>query len=293
MRRRAFLGLCGVGLAALVKNPSEALASTSGLTVGLTNTIFPGVSDSWLATAAKPFKTLMEQATGVNGSVIVQGGSAFSLGSKLKKDEAQLGVFQGIEFAWARVRNPQLEPIVLCVNQARTVKANLIVRTSWSGKKPADLEKKTLILPAETREHCHAFLERKCVPASSTPKKFFQTIRKAGDVEEALDEVVDSNATAALVDALAWSSYQKGKPGCAKKLRVLAASEAFPVGIVGCQQGKFSKEQLRRFREGLIDARNSTTGKKMLAFLRLTTFEAIPSDYDDLLTSIAKSYPPA
>ena len=43
--------------------------------------LFPGLSDAMLAAAAKPFKSLLEQATGVSGT-IVQGGSAQGLGSK-------------------------------------------------------------------------------------------------------------------------------------------------------------------------------------------------------------------
>src|SRR5262245_6616106 len=157
MRRRAFLGLCGVGLASLAVRPQWALAQGAGITVGLTGTIFPGMSDSMLAMAARPFRSLLEQATGVSGTV-VQGGSPRELAAKLENNEVQLGVFQGVEFAWAWTYNAKLVPLVICVNQVRTLKAYLIVRASWKGGKVADLAGKSLILPTETREHCRAFL---------------------------------------------------------------------------------------------------------------------------------------
>lgn len=286
MRRRAFLGLCGVGVAALVSPP--AFAGGGGITVGLTATIFPGLSDAMLATAAKPFRSLLEEATGTKGTVL-QGGTPKELAGKLEDGEVQLGVFQGIEFAYARQSNAKLEPIVICVNKVRTLEALYIVSATFKGTNPSDLKKTTLSVPAETREHCKAFARHHCAPA--TPKEFFETLATAGDAEEALDEVADGGATAALVDGQAWAAFKKSKPGRAKKLRVLLASEPFPVSVVACQSGKFSATQLSRFREGLIAAKDTARGKKMLEFLRLTGFEAAPDDYERQLTAVAKAYP--
>jgi ABC-type phosphate/phosphonate transport system substrate-binding protein len=287
MRRRTFLGLCGAGLVTLWQHPTSVFAQGAAIKVGLTGTIFPGLSNAMLATAAKPFRSLLEQATGVSGSV-VQGGTPKELGNKLKKDEVQLGVFQGIEYAWAKQTNDKLEPIVICVNQQRTLRALLIVRSSFTGSKPADLKNKTIMLPAETREHCKVFMQHH---SAKEPKTFFKEIQSAADVEEALDEVVDGSVTAAVVDGLAWASYKKGKPGCAKKLRVLESSEPFPSSVVACQSGKFGAGQLQRFRAGLIDSKNSARGKKMLEFLRLTGFESVPDDYEKLTDAIARAYP--
>src|SRR4051812_21696108 len=192
MRRRAFLGLCGGGMAALLRGPRALSAQDDGITVGLTGTIFPGLSDSMLAMAAKPFRSLLEEATGLSGAV-VQGGTPSELAAKLKKDEVQLGVFQGVEYAWARTYNDKLTPLVLCVNQSRTLRAYLIVRAAFKGAKAADLAGKALVLPAETREHCRAFLEYKCA-GGKAPGKFYSALKKADDPEEALDEVVEGGA---------------------------------------------------------------------------------------------------
>lgn len=292
MQRRAFLGLCGAGLAGLVNVPAQAFAPAGeAVKVGLTASLFPGLSDTLLAAASRPFRTLLESSTGVSGQV-VQGGDPRTLADKLKQDKVQLGVFQGVEFAWARVFNSKLQPLVICVNQKRTVQAYLIVAASSSFKVPADLRGQCLAIPADTKEHCHVFLERKCLPAACAAKKFFKKVIPSGDVEEALDDVVDGNIGAALVDGLAWSSYRQDKAGCAARLRVLLHSEAFPCGVIACQEGRFPEKQVRQFRTGLVRAKDTEKGKQLLRFLRLTAFETLPADYDRLLTAVAKTYPP-
>src|SRR5437660_295764 len=83
----------------------------------------------------------------------------------------------------------------------------------------------TLAGADETREHCKAFLRSQCLPDSATAKSFYRKVVRSADVEEALDDVVDGKVQAALVDGLAWESYRRAKPGAAKRLRVLLASE--------------------------------------------------------------------
>jgi ABC-type phosphate/phosphonate transport system substrate-binding protein len=280
-----------VAVVAVLAASSPVDAANETVKVGLTSSVFPGMSSGRLQEAARPFRSLFESSTGLTGPV-VQGGDARSLADSLKADKVQLGVFQGIEFAWARARNPKLEPIVICVNQQRTLKAYLLVRAASAFKKPADLRGKTLAVANETREHCNVFLQRKCVGDSVTPKKFFKKMATTADVEEALDDVVDGRAQAALVDGLAWGSYRDAKPGAAKRLRVLLASEPFPTAVIACQAGRFSAAQIRRVRDGLIGAKSGRRGKQLLEQLRLTGFEAVPSTYERLLDNTVRAYPP-
>jgi ABC-type phosphate/phosphonate transport system substrate-binding protein len=289
--RSAFPGLCGVVLLGLLQFPVPAWAGDESLKVGLTWTIFPGQSGKKLEKAARPFRSLLEDSTGFKGQMVL-GGEARSLADKLKAGEVQLGVFQGIEFAWARISNPKLEPVVLCVNGPRTVRAYLLVRAASKFKKPADLRGKTLARAEETRAHCNVFLRRKAIPEDSTPKKFFRKIKTTKDAEEALDELVDGTVQAALVDGLAWSEYRKVKSGAARKLRVLLSSEPFPCGMIACQSGHFSAAQMKRLRDGLLAARDGKRGRQLLQQLRMTGFKTVTDDYERLLTSIVKTYPP-
>jgi ABC-type phosphate/phosphonate transport system substrate-binding protein len=289
MQRRTFLGLCGVGLAGLVPVPAWARPALS-VKVGLTDSIFPNLSPAMLQAAGRPFRVLLESATGLSGQV-VQAGNAKGLGLKLKEDRVQLGVFQGIEFAWARQSNPKLEPIVLCVNQDRILRAFLVVRAGSSFHNPDDLRNRTLAIAAEARQHCQVFLRRKCVPDGTPPEKFFKKVVRSADVEEALDDVVDGKVQVAVVDHLAWGSYRKAKAGCARKLRVLLESGPFPCTLVACQQGRFTAARVQHFREGLVAARDTRRGKQLLEFLRMTGFEVPPGDYDQVFVNAARAYP--
>jgi ABC-type phosphate/phosphonate transport system substrate-binding protein len=280
-----------MSLAGLVPVLGRAATTATAVKVGLTGTIFPDMSELLLRAATRPFRSLLESATGLTGQV-VQSGDARSLADKLKQDKVQLGVFQGIEFAWARVSNPKLEPIVICVNYQRTLKAFLVVRAASEYRSPADLRDKVLTMPPETREHCKVFLQRKCLPAGLNADKFYKKVALAGDVEEALDDVLDRQADAALVDGLPWGSYRKSKPGCGKQLRVLLSSEAFPCGVIACQQGRFQPERVQHFRTGLAAAGKTPRGRQLLDFLRITGFETPPDGYDRLFGSIVKAYPP-
>jgi ABC-type phosphate/phosphonate transport system substrate-binding protein len=214
------------------------------------------------------------------------------LADKIKKDEIQMGVFLGHEYAWARQSNPKLEPIVICVNREKTIKAFLVVRAGSSYKAPADLRDRTLALPKEAPEPCKLFLRRKCVPAGSTANRFFRKIVRSTDVEEALDDVVDGKAQAAVVDRLAWTSYRQNKPGAARRLRMLLESEPFPCAVIAVQKGRFSAAEVKRVRDWLVDARNTRRGKQLLEQVQMTSFEIMPAGYDRLLGNILAAYPP-
>jgi len=291
MQRRAFLGLCGAGLAGLLGTPLRTWAADGVIKMGVTDTIFPGLNGAQLTAATLPIRTLLESATGRGGRISL-GGTPRALADKIKKDRVQMGVFQGVEFAWARASNPRLLPIVLCVTEERTLRAYLIVRASSKAQEPADLRGTTLALPAETRAHCSAFLRCKCLPDDAPMKSFFKKVVKATDVEEALDDVVNGNVEAALVDGLPWQTYRKTKPGCARKLRVLRASGEFPCAIIACQQGRYSDAQVKRFRSDLVSVGSTIRGKALLRLLTLTGFEAPPADYDRLIRATAQDYPP-
>jgi len=288
---RALAGLGGVVLLGLVSVSVPARAADEKAKVGLVETLFPGQTGEQLRKAARPFRSLLESSTGLTGEV-VQGGDPLSLADKLKADKVQLGVFHGVEFAWARQRNPKLQVIALCVNKKPTLRAELIVQAASKFMDPADLRGKTLAVPDENREHCNLFLGRKCVPAGTTPEKFYKKVEKRADVEEALDDVVNGNMQAALVDGLAWDAYRKSKPGAAKRLRVLKESEPFPATALACQEGHFTAARVKQIRAGLIRAGTTRRGKQLLDQLRLTAFEAVPAQYEKQLSAILAAYPP-
>lgn len=285
MRRRTFLALCGMSLVG-----SLAAEDTNTVKVGVSQSLFPGKKGKDLTKAADPFRDLFRTTAGLTGTVV--GAEGADLSAQLKKDDINVAVFQGIEYAWALQDNPKLQPIVLCVNESRALKAYLFVRDKSAIKKPADLEGKTLALERETREHCMVFLRQAVIGNGTAPSKFFSKISRTEDVEAALDDVADGKVAAAVVDGLAWGSYRKAKPGVAKRLRALAESEPFPCSIFACQSGRFSDAWVKKVRDGLIGARRTQKNRDLLQQLRLTGFEAPGPEYDKLVAAVVKAYPP-
>jgi ABC-type phosphate/phosphonate transport system substrate-binding protein len=281
---------CALALLVAILGTSPAGSQEEKIKVAPNESLFPGMSAERLSKAARPFKSLLEHSTGFTGDV-VPGGEAFDLANKLKKDAVQLGIFSGVEFAWAKEQNPKLEPLVICVNEKKTVKACLIVRADSKIKKTDDLRGQTLAQPDEVRPHCHVFLERQVVPADTTPKKFFKKIATTADVEEALDSVIDGSVQAAVVDSLAWGSYRDAKPGAAKRLRVLMETSDLPPSVIAYQSGRFNAAQLKNLRDGLIKTKDTRKGKDLLQQLRLTSFQAVPADLDKQLAAALKEFP--
>jgi ABC-type phosphate/phosphonate transport system substrate-binding protein len=266
-------------------------ARTTTIRIGVIATLFRNTPDPLVQTLMRPFKALLEIQTGVTGQVVV-GGDAEQLSQKLKEDQVQLGVFHGVEFAWARLKNPNLKPLIIAVNGNHALHAHLVVRADCKATTFADLKGKSVALPQVTREHCRLFLERRCVPPGQTPAQFFSQITNPVDTEDALDSIVNGEAQAAVVDQADLDGYRKLKPGCANRLRCLLESEAFPCAVVAYQPGSIDEATLQRLRDGLIAARSNARGQQLLEMCRITAFAAVPEDYEPLLRAIAKAYPP-
>jgi ABC-type phosphate/phosphonate transport system substrate-binding protein len=270
---------------------AEAAVSSGRVRIGLVASLFRSTPESLIQVLMGPFKSLMFTQTGMRADVIT-GGEYDALARKLKAGKVQLGVFHGVEFAWARRKFPRLKPLIVCVNRYRTVRAFLVVRKGDDLAKPADLAGKTLALPETSKEHCRLFLKHRCVLPGKAPETFYRSITTPFDTEEALDNVVDGLDHAAVVDAVEWIGYQKNKPGAARRLRVLLESEPFPCGVVAYYPGALTESQLTRFREGMIKAHSTPRGRQLLHLSRLTAIEGVPEDYDKALTAILEAYPP-
>jgi ABC-type phosphate/phosphonate transport system substrate-binding protein len=259
--------------------------------IGLITSLFPDTPEGLIQVLMRPLKALLEAQTGLTGEVVpVKGAEA--LGQNLTEDKVQLAVFHGVEFGWARLKHPGLKPLVIAVNQHRRLHAHLVVRQDCKAECVADLKGKTLALPKLSREHCRLFLERRCVPPGTCPQKFFAQVTTPMDNEEALDSVVDGTAQAAVIDALGLEAYQRLKPGRFAKVRTLQQSEAFPSAVIAYHPGGLPDLLLKNLRDGMTEAKNNRRGQQLLEMCRITSFETIPDDYDQMLLEIVKAYPP-
>src|SRR6202035_1873398 len=90
------------------------ITSANQLHIGLINTLFRDVPKPLACALMQPFRSLVETQTGLDGR-LTTAEDALSLGRQLAEDKVQLGVFQGIEFAWARQKYPDLRPLMIVV----------------------------------------------------------------------------------------------------------------------------------------------------------------------------------
>jgi ABC-type phosphate/phosphonate transport system substrate-binding protein len=296
MRRniiRAGAVAAALGLTFLLLQPAPTESAPAGgkvVRVGLIGTLFRNMPEPLMQVAMRPFKSLLEDQTGMTGE-LVAGGDAGHLAALLKEDKVQFGVFHGVEFAWARQQSPALKPLLVAVNGRPALHAVVLVPQDSKVATCADLKGKTVGLPSDSREHCRLFFDRRCVAPGGCPEKFFGRVLYPANVEEALDDLVDGKMDALVVDGLTLEAFQKLKPGRAARLRPLLRSEAFPPAVVAYHPGSLSEDLLTRFRNGLLAASSSRRGQRLLEMCKITAFRAVPDNYEEMLKSIARVYP--
>jgi len=291
MRECRRLALVTLG-AALVAGAARAqeVQGPEVVRIGLVNSLFRDQPEALVMALMKPFSAMVESQTGLKGE-LVTGGGATKLGKLLATNKIQLAVFHGVEFAWARQLHPALRPLVIAVNQDPHLRALLVARRDSPAKGWKDLKHGILALPAGSRDHCYMFLDHGCQATGLTASKLFARTTTPPNSEEALDDVVDREADAVVVDGLAYDNFQRRKPGRAGELKVLARSPIFPAAVVAYQPGALSQQQLEQFRDGMLAANRTSLGRQLMTLWKLTGFAPVPADYDETLTNILKAYP--
>jgi ABC-type phosphate/phosphonate transport system substrate-binding protein len=293
-RGLACLVLAG-GVAALcfvaTSQAADPTAVPKSIRIGLVDSLFRDVPDSLMETMAKPFGVLMATQTGMTG-LLTKTGDANDLGRKLTSGEVQVGICHGFEYAWMRQTYPNLKILAIAVNQTPRLRASLVVNVKSDIADFADLKDKTLDIPKGSRGHIRLFLESRCQSASQcTPEDMLGKLSSSPTAEEAMDAVVDGDIQATVVDNVALDGYKKRKPGRCQSLKVVATSEEFPAGVVVYNAGSLNEKTLTKFRDGLLNTHKTFLGQQMLILWKLTGFENVPADYDQLLTDIARAYP--
>ncbi|MGH7226234.1 MAG: phosphate/phosphite/phosphonate ABC transporter substrate-binding protein [Gemmataceae bacterium] len=258
--------------------------------IGLVSSLFRDTSEPLMQIIMRPFKSLLEVQTGMRGQLL-PGGDAQHLAQRLKAGEAHLGIFHGVEFAWAKAKIPQLKPLLIAVNKQPFLRAHLLVRADGAIQSVDDLKGCVVALPNLSREHCWLFLERRCVPSGQTAAKFFSRVSRPRDACYAIDDVIDGATGAAVIDDADLAAYRVRYPEYFAKVKVLLRSEAFPCAVIAYYPGTLNENLLEQFRAGMLAAKDSRQGRQMMQMCRITSFEPVPNDFDKMLDDIAKAYP--
>src|SRR6478672_2454141 len=129
-RLAIIVGPLAVGLA-LLASPTVALepAAPPPVRIGMLNSMFKDVKPAMFNALAKPFYSLVETQTGLKSELQLVP-SADELRVQLDAGKIQFGVFHGFEFAWMKLKQPALQPLMLAAPQHRPLRVYLVVHSS-------------------------------------------------------------------------------------------------------------------------------------------------------------------
>lgn len=213
------------------------------------------------------------------------------LADKMVKKELNIGVFQGFEFAWAQEKYPALKPLAIAANMRPYRTDYLIVHANGGINNFANLAGKTLSLPKTNQREPQLFIAKLCRDQGKGLNQFFAKIVSPPNAEEALDDVVDKVVQATVVERVAGDAYKRRKPGRFAQLKMLAESRQFPSTVIAYVDKALDPATLERFRDGLLGASKKDRGKELLTMFKLTGFDPVPAEFDQVLAQTRKEYP--
>jgi ABC-type phosphate/phosphonate transport system substrate-binding protein len=281
------------GLAALA-GPTRALepAGPGPVRIGMLNSMFKDVKPAMFNALAKPFYSLVESQTGLKSELLLVP-TPDDMRQQLDAGKLQFGVFHGFEYAWMRLKQPALQPLMIAAPQHRPLRAYVVVHTTSTATGLADLKGQALAVPKGNREHARLFLARSCEALGTPPEAFFGQMTVAKTAEDALHDVADAETVqAAVVDVAGLQCFKERNPGRFKRLKVLVTSEVFPESVVVFREGGLDGDVVRRFRDGMAAANTTPLGRQLLSLWTMTGFEPIPPGYQQALEGILRTYPP-
>lgn len=284
-----------VGLSVFVLSLSQFTAGqqpakVSVLQIGTSGNLALDTEAGKEEAALDTLKGFIKDETGFANEIVKQKDWR-ELADKLGSKQVHLGVFQGAEFAWARDKFPKLTPLALAVNVHTYSTAHVVVRQDNKAADFNALAGQSVALARGGQGHVRLFVERQCEVRGKTPEKFFAKITTPETVEDAVDDVVDGVVQAAVVDRASLEAYKRRKPGRFNRLKEAARSQPLPPPLVAYHDGVLDEDTLRRFRDGLLNAKRKERGERLLTLFRLTGFEPVPKDFEQVLAATRKAYP--
>ena len=204
----------------------------------------------------------------------------------------QLGAFRGFQFAWAKERFPLLQPLALVVNGSVSPVVYIVCRKDNKARDFAGLQGQSIALPGHRQGALpRQFVNREVQITNKEAKKFFSRIVTKDNIEDILDDVVDGTEQAAAVERAGLEAYKRRKPARFNRLKEIAKSPPVLPGIIAYYDNQLDEATRNRFRKGLLSANQQERGQSLLTMFRLTGFEAVPADFQQVLARTQKTFP--
>jgi ABC-type phosphate/phosphonate transport system substrate-binding protein len=272
--------------------PNAVCAGDGVQRIGIPATFYHDMSPVLIRQVTDPFADVLRETTGLKGEPVT-GGAPMAVAAKLHDGKLQMAVLHAFEFAWARAKYPDLEPMMLAARTAKDYRACVLVRKDGGPASFADLKGKELAVPKRTTEGCRRFIAELCkANGARQPSEYFSKIVHPTDVETALDDLARGKYPAVLVDSGGLDFYKDLKPGVFARFKPLVQSEPFAPLVVVYRMGALSDATLTRIRDGLRAAAKTEIGRDMMKTWHIESFEAVPADFAQTLAATLKRYPP-
>jgi len=263
---------------------------TDLLQIGSSGSLTSSSSNVKEADALETLRNFIKEETGMENSIVNEKGWQV-VADKLKKQQLQIGIFQGFEYAWAQEKDPGLKPLMLAVKVHRYPMAFVVAKSDNKATDFGGLENQSLAIPSTSTGFPQLFVEREALAKGKKLDAFFPKITKPEEPEDAIDDVVDGVVAAAVIDQAVLEAYKRRKPGRFAKLKLIAQSQPFPPPVIAYQDKELDETTLEKFRNGLIKASTKERGQRMLNMFHLTSFDTIPDDFAKIVAETRKKYP--
>jgi ABC-type phosphate/phosphonate transport system substrate-binding protein len=177
--------------------------------IGIAKSAVREVPQDLLPFAGDSLQELMKIRTGLNGKVTLDH-EWTALVRNLNEGKLDFAVLQGHEYAWAKQKYPDLQPLVCSIERPKEVMAYLLARHDYKAATLADLKGSKLVLATTLKDHARLFLDK--TQAVEMGGESFRSIAKVDTVHEAIHKVIAEEYDLTVSDHAAWNYFQKLYP---------------------------------------------------------------------------------
>src|SRR4051812_13176279 len=119
-RRVALIGALIVSGFAISAEP----APSPVMKIGMLKSMFRDVPPALFNAMSVPFQNVVESQTGLKGQLVVVS-TPEEMTKNLRDGDLQLGVYHGFEFAWMKLQDKELQPLMLVSSNPNLLKATV------------------------------------------------------------------------------------------------------------------------------------------------------------------------
>lgn len=253
--------------------------------VALLESVFAGQDRDKVVEQIKPFADIIQKDTKTEAVFDVM--SLPQAETEFKTGKIQLVILTGLEYAWLQAGNPEAKALLVASTDEGTTRTVVVTKESDVAKDLKELSGAKLAIPDRVPFVSQYYLES---TLGQPLEKAFQ-IKKAGNVDDTLEEVLDGNARAAIVTGAGMEVFKERKPGRFKKLKAVHTSIDFPPATVMYHEKYADKDALAKFKDALLKSNEKPEGARVLTLYKLKGFEVVPAGFEQKVQEVAKAFP--